>query len=114
MDGNKTVTAVFNRTVGSVMLPKTGVTTSYAPGDDGALRRGVAWPNPRFTVVYCDSSGPCANQKADCDDGGTVPNTDVVIDHLTGLMWLRDGDYFDHGAYNGWPLYSSSISSPII
>jgi hypothetical protein len=95
MDGNKTVTAVFNRTVGSVMLPKTGVTTSYAAGDDGALQRGASWPVPRFTVVRCDQSGPCSDQGADCDYGEVVPRTDVVIDHLTGLMWMRDGDYFD-------------------
>ena len=30
------------------LLPKTGQTTSYASGDDGALQMGVAWPNPRF------------------------------------------------------------------
>jgi len=29
-------------------VPKTGVTTSYATGDDGGLQKGVAWPNPRF------------------------------------------------------------------
>src|SRR5262249_3439758 len=31
-------------------VPRTGQTTSYAAGDDGALQKGVAWPNPRFTV----------------------------------------------------------------
>ena len=31
------------------MVPKTGQTTSYGAGDDGALKKGVAWPNPRFT-----------------------------------------------------------------
>ena len=30
-------------------VPKTGQTTSYAAGDDGALQKGVAWPSPRFT-----------------------------------------------------------------
>ena len=34
---------------GSVQLPQTGQTTSYATGDDGDLERGVAWPVPRFT-----------------------------------------------------------------
>jgi hypothetical protein len=49
-------------------IPKTGQDTSYAPGDDGDLKKGVAWPNPRFT-----------------DDGdGTV------TDNLTGLIWLKD------------------------
>jgi hypothetical protein len=49
-------------------VPKTGQTTSYATGDDGDLHKGVAWPNPRFTI----------------NGDGTV------TDNLTGLMWLRD------------------------
>ena len=98
MDGNKTVSAVFNRTIGSVMLPKTGVTISYAPGDDGALRRGVSWPNPRFTVIYGDAYAPCADQGADCDGENhneVVTRTDVVLDNLTGLMWFRNGNFWD-------------------
>ena len=46
-------------------VPRTGQTTSYRTGDDGNLRPGVAWPNPRFT---------------DNGDG-------TVTDNLTGLMW---------------------------
>ncbi|MHB8708525.1 MAG: hypothetical protein ACYC9I_06590, partial [Desulfuromonadales bacterium] len=34
----------------SVTLPRTGQTASYGAGDDGAIRMGVAWPNPRFTA----------------------------------------------------------------
>jgi hypothetical protein len=67
------------------------VTTSYAPGDDGALRRGVSWPNPRFTVIYGNEIAPCANQSADCDGENhneVVTRTDVVLDNLTGLMWV--------------------------
>ncbi|MCU0858344.1 MAG: hypothetical protein MUC65_08080, partial [Pontiellaceae bacterium] len=30
---------------------KTGQTVSYRAGDDGDLEPGVAWPNPRFTVL---------------------------------------------------------------
>jgi hypothetical protein len=70
-------------------LRKTGQTTSYAPGeidDDGALQAGVTWPDPRFTVTYCDASGPCANPAADCD---LDPSNDVVTDNLTGLIWIR-------------------------
>jgi hypothetical protein len=52
---------------------KTGQTTSYAPGDDGELEKGVAWPNPRFT----DNNG----------DG-------TVTDNLTGLIWLKDAKFF--------------------
>jgi hypothetical protein len=47
---------------------KTGQTTSYSPGDDGDLEKGVAWPNPRFT----DNAN------------GTV------TDNLTGLMWTKN------------------------
>jgi hypothetical protein len=54
---------------GTVQLPQTGQTTSYAAGDDGNLRMGVAWPNPRFTV-----SGDC------------------VTDNLTGLMWTKNAN----------------------
>jgi hypothetical protein len=51
-------------------VPRTGQTTSYAAGDDGALRKGVAWPNPRFT---------------DNGDG-------TVTDNLTGLIWLKNAN----------------------
>ncbi len=44
---------------------------TYA-GDDGSLQKGVAWPNPRFTVS---------------SDG-------TVTDNLTGLVWLRKVDCF--------------------
>jgi hypothetical protein len=51
---------------------RTGQTISYAAADDGALKRGVAWPVPRFT-----------------DNGmGTV------TDHLTGLIWLKNANCF--------------------
>ena len=50
---------------------KTGQTTSFAAGDDGALKMGAAWPDPRFTV-----SGDC------------------VTDNLTGLVWTKDANIF--------------------
>jgi hypothetical protein len=49
-------------------VPKTGLTTSVYPGDDGDLQKGIEWPTPRFT---------------DNGDG-------TVTDHLTGLIWLKD------------------------
>lgn len=57
---------------GSIQLPKTGQTTSYAAGDDGALQKGVAWPSPRFT-----------------DN-----NNGTVTDNLTGLIWLKNANCF--------------------
>ena len=53
-------------------LPRTGQTTSYASGDDYSVRKGVAWPSPRFT---------------DNLDG-------TVSDHLTGLVWLKNAGCF--------------------
>lgn len=58
---------------GTVKLPKTGQTTSYATGDDGDLEKGVAWPSPRFTV-------------------GTGIEADCVTDNLTGLMWAKNAN----------------------
>lgn len=86
---------------GMVQLPKTGQTKCYSSvwpyneiacagtGQDGEIQAGVAWPNPRFMVTYCDATGPCTNQSLDCDGNAS---TDVVIDNLTGLMWTRDGN----------------------
>jgi hypothetical protein len=48
--------------------PRTGQTTSYAPGDDGDLQRGMPWPEPRF-VEHGDGT---------------------VTDKVTGLMWTKD------------------------
>jgi hypothetical protein len=53
---------------GAVGIPQTGQKTSYYPGDDGDLQKGVSWPAPRFL---------------DPGDG-------TVTDNLTGLMWARD------------------------
>jgi hypothetical protein len=53
--------------LGTISLPKTGQTASYATGDDGDLEVGVAWPAPRFT-----------------DNGNGT-----ITDNLTGLMWEK-------------------------
>ena len=98
IDGNKSMLAVFNSNTGPVNLSRTGQITIYAPGDDGAIRAGVTWPYPRFTILYCDISGPCANQASDCDSN---PSTDAIIDNLTGLMWARDGDIGNMSANGG-------------
>ena len=58
-------------------VEKTGQTTSYVTGDDGHLKKGVAWPNPRFT-----------------DKGnGTVRA------NLTGLIWLKNANCFGQGSW---------------
>lgn len=56
-----------------VNVAATGQSFSYASGDDGAQRKGVAWPASRFT---------------DNTDG-------TVTDHLTGLIWLQNAGCFN-------------------
>jgi hypothetical protein len=51
-------------------LPQTGQTTTFASGDDGDVRAGIAWPDPRLT---------------DHGDG-------TITDNLTGLMWLQNAN----------------------
>ena len=51
-------------------VAKTGQTTSYNAGDDGALQTGHPWPSPRFT---------------DNGDG-------TVTDNLTTLIWMKNAD----------------------
>jgi|GEM_PF-4238620 len=58
---------------GVIDLPRTGQTISYATGDDGDWQAGIAWPSPRFV-------------------SGTGAEADCMIDTLTGLMWLKNGD----------------------
>jgi len=69
---NNSITgANFNAYDGSnplVSIASTGQTTSYVAGDDGALKKGVAWPGRRYT---------------DNQDG-------TVTDNLTGLVWLKN------------------------
>ena len=51
-------------------VAKTGQTTSNRAGDDGDLKTGAAWPNPRFTVI-------------------TNGTDQTVLDNLTGLEWVQ-------------------------
>lgn len=51
---------------------ETGQINSYADGDDGWHKNGVAWTSQRFT---------------DNGDG-------TVIDHVTGLTWLKNANCF--------------------
>jgi hypothetical protein len=61
-------------------VAKTGQTTSYATGDDGALQKGVGMDTGRFV----DNSN------------GTV------TDKLTGLIWLKEGQCTQF--YSGDPM----------
>ena len=65
-----------------VDLPRTGQTGCYntagnvvdcytaGTGQDGALQKGVPWPSPRFEITGTGSA--------------------CVLDHLTGLMWVKN------------------------
>ncbi|HZX48579.1 MAG TPA: DUF1566 domain-containing protein [Nitrospirota bacterium] len=65
----------------TVYIPQTGQTTCsdvvgnaidcLGTGQDGDIKAGIPWPNPRFTV---STDGYC------------------VTDNLTGLMWVRSPD----------------------
>ena len=57
---------------GPAPVCQTGLTTSYATGDDGDLQRGVALVTPRFTDNV----------------NGTV------TDNQTGFIWLKDANCF--------------------
>ncbi|MES0336446.1 MAG: DUF1566 domain-containing protein [Candidatus Magnetobacterium sp. LHC-1] len=77
MSATRNVTASFKAR--AVSLPQTGQTKSYYAGDDGALKRGVTWPNPRFT-----------------DNGDQT-----VTDNLTGLVWAKDASVPTVGSCKG-------------
>lgn len=86
----------------TIQLPQTGQSICYGwgepsypvevpclgSGQDGDIRVGVPWPDPRFLVTYCDPTGPCPDSGVDCDGDST---NDVITDALTGLIWARDG-----------------------
>jgi len=57
---------------GPTPVCQTGLTTSYATGDDGDLQRGVALVTPRFTDNL----------------NGTI------TDNQTGLIWLKEANCF--------------------
>jgi hypothetical protein len=73
---NDIMTLVTNR----APVPKTGQTNIYVVGDNGTYKTGVAWPNPRFTVM--------GNTNAGSGD----PLTNCVRDNLTGLIWARNAN----------------------
>lgn len=63
------LTASFAR-ASTVQLPQSGQTTIYSPGDDGDIRIGKPWSNPRF-------SGN---------------NDQTVTDRLTSLIWTKQAN----------------------
>ncbi|KJR42172.1 secreted protein containing DUF1566 [Candidatus Magnetoovum chiemensis] len=96
---NLSIAAEQALAVSSVALLRTGQSTCYdgagtvrtctSTGEDGDVQAGVAWPSPRYEIMYCDESGPCSSQVSDCDSSSS---TDIVTDTLTGLMLPRNGN----------------------
>ncbi|KJU84636.1 protein containing DUF1566 [Candidatus Magnetobacterium bavaricum] len=64
---------------GNSAIWSTGQTITYAAGDDGALQKGVTWPDPRFT-----------------DNGNNT-----VTDNLDGLIWIKDAGTPTAGSCTG-------------
>jgi hypothetical protein len=77
-------------------VPKTGETTSYGEGSDGALQKGVAWPTPRFTdngngTVTDNMTGLIWLQNANCTEyAGGVAKDDGLIDWWSALKWSNN------------------------
>jgi hypothetical protein len=89
----KNLVITANNAAGDVTIPvlvgvglaQTGQTPTSpinpAPaGSDGALQKGIAWPDPRF-VAGMQADGTTACPK----------NQEVIVDKLTGLMWPKNG-----------------------
>jgi hypothetical protein len=74
---------------GPAPVGRTGQTTSYATGDDGHLLRGVEWPNPRFID----------------NENGTV------TDNLTGLIWLKNANWYGLRTWNAAIMITRELSS---
>ena len=73
------------------LVEKTGQITSYSAtgGEDGDLKKGVKWPNPRFT-----------------DNGnGTVK------DNLTKLIWLKNANAFGERTWEQALSDANTLSS---
>jgi hypothetical protein len=91
-DGKSTIEVVVLDctpvSVAPASVPRTGQTTTYAAGDDGALQKGVAWPTPRFT-----------------DN-----NNGTITDNLTGLIWLKNANCPPIGIIN-WATALGYVAS---
>src|SRR4030067_1969090 len=76
---------------GLAKVEKTGQITSYSntSGEDGDLKKGVAWPNPRFT-----------------DKGNGT-----VTDNLTKLFWLKNANAFGERTWEQALSDANTLSS---
>ena len=94
-------------------IAETGQITQYSTYDHAyfaitpTLNVGVPWPDPRFTVTYCDSTGPCAEQLIDCD---IISSNNVVTDNLTGLVWSEDANLGGLKTWENAIIYTNDLT----
>jgi len=83
-----TLNAIMTLVTNRAPVTKTGQTNSYLSYDDGwnSTNKGVAWPNPRFSVVGA---------------AGT-PQTNQIRDNLTGLIWMRNANIASNISFAGF------------
>lgn len=82
-----------------VCVAKTGQTTSYGAGDDGALQKGCT---PSVTPSGGNNFGNYkrTSLSLSCTAEGFINNGDgTVTDNLTGLIWLKNANCF---GITGW------------
>lgn len=88
-----TLEDIYTRLGTSAHVPRTtrNLCPCGSPGDDSELRRGVLWPNPRFT---------------DNGDG-------TVTDNLTGLIWTKNANCFGVEDWAAALVVSNNLHSGI-
>lgn len=72
-----------------ITLPQTGQMESHRTGDDGACKKGVAWPDPRFTVLT---------------------DTNCVYDNLTGLIWAGNASLDGSKSWEDALMYCEELT----
>ena len=95
-------------------IAETGQISIKATYDDAyyattpGLNVGVPWPDPRFTLTYCDATGPCIDQDADCD-GEDINN--IVKDNLTGLVWSANANTHGLKTWSDALVYTNNLTT---
>lgn len=85
------LTLAQRQTIWAVYAARSGQTTSYATGDDGDLENGRG---AAFDTLSCNNL--FGNTNRFTDELGTQTYTNnLVVDHLTGLMWFRTPSALD-------------------
>ena len=83
---NETMTGTLEAGHEFYGLPRTGQTTSYRDGDDGYFQTGLPGAETP-ALVQLIGDGPDETTRFTEE---TIEGDDVVIDHVTGLMWMKE------------------------